>query len=134
MGLDAGAKGLSWEDGFHCGYITYGNFLINLAHTYNEEFGQLYEKWYLSREPITQEEVDRMNEISDKGLDILLLHSDGDGKFTPKECRMIYNSIKDFHMDMMGHNYVTMNYYNMLDHWKNIFLHCARRRVNLWYS
>jgi len=38
------------------------------------------------------------------------------------------------HMDMQGHNYHVMKPYNMLEHWKNIFLHCARRRVNLCYS
>lgn len=66
-------------------------------------------------------------------LDLFLFHSDCDGKFTWMECRRVYNAIKDLRMDMQGHNYGVMKPYNMLEHWKNIFLHCAKRRVNLYY-
>lgn len=133
MGLCATAKGLTEETGFDCGYITYGLFLRNLARTYNEEIGEMFRSM-CSGNQLTEQQAERWDEICNDDLDLLLFHSDCDGKFTPQECRRIYNAIKDLHMDMQGHNYVVMKPYNMLEHWKNIFLHNAKRRVNLYYS
>lgn len=133
MGLCATAKGLTAETEFNCGYLTYGRFLINLAYAYNQEIGEIFENICNGNELSETEEI-RWNEICDDGLDLLLFHSDCDGKFTWKECKQIYNAIKDLHMDMMGHNYGVMEPYNMLEHWKNIFAHCAKRRVNLYYT
>lgn len=133
MGLCAHAKGLTEETEFDCGYLTYGRFLRNLAYAYNEEIGKMFESM-CSGNQLTEQQESRWNEICNDDLDLLLFHSDCDGKFTPQECRRIYNAIKDLHMDMQGHNYIVMKPYNMLEHWKNIFLHCAKRRVNLYYS
>lgn len=133
MGLCATAKGLNAETGFDCGYLTYGKFLENLAYAYNKEIGEMF-SYMLRGGKLSEEQVSRWDEICNDDLDILLFHSDCDGKFTPQECRRIYNAIKDLHMDMQGHNYIVMKPYNMLEHWKNIFLHCAKRRVNLYYS
>ena len=133
MGLCAHAKGLTAETEFYCGYLTYGNFLKNLAYAYHKEIGEMFEL-LLGGVQLTEEQENRWNEICNDDLDLLLFHSDCDGKFTWKECRRIYNAIKDLHMEMQGHNYGVMKPYNMLEHWKNIFLHCARRRVNLYYS
>lgn len=133
MGLTVRAKGLSCEDSYDCGYLTFGNFRMELARIYNAEFGELYKKWYLYQEDVTESDVKRMNELSNEDLDIFLNHSDGDGKFSPKECKKIYDVIKNWHSDMQGHNYGIMKSYNMLEHWKNIFLHCYKRRVNLYF-
>lgn len=134
MALCASAKGLTLETEFYGGYISYGNFLVKLAYAYNEEIGRMYEDMCRHNKELSKEEENRWNELCDDDLDLLLFHSDCDGKFTWKECRRIYNAIKDIHMDLIGHNYIVMEPYNMLEHWKNIFLHCARRRVNLYYS
>lgn len=56
------------------------------------------------------------------------------GIWSMEECRKIYNALKPLHMDMQGHNYGVMKPYNMLEHWKAIFKHCADRRVNLYYD
>lgn len=133
MGLWATAKGLTTETEYNCGYITYGKFLINLAYAYNREIGSIFEELCITGKNFSEEQARRWIELCNDDLDLLLFHSDCDGKFTWKECRRIYNAIKDLKMDMMGHNYGVMKTYNMLEHWKNIFLHCARRRVNLYY-
>lgn len=134
MGLCATAKGLTSETEFNCGYLTYGTFLKKLAEVaYGKEMGRIYERfhdWTL----LEKDDLSNWNKNCNDDLDLLLFHSDCDGKFSWKECRKIYNAIKDLHMDMQGHNYHVMKPYNMLEHWKNIFLHCARRRVNLYYS
>lgn len=134
MGLCATAKGLTGETEFYCGYLTYGSFLKKLAETaYGKEMGHIYERFHDSS-LLEKDDFSNWNKNCNDDLDLLLFHSDCDGKFTWKECRKIYNAIKDLHMDMMGHNYGVMKPYNMLEHWKNIFLHCAKRRVNLYYS
>lgn len=81
MGLCAHAKGLTDETGFDCGYLTYGRFLISLARTaYGDKMGDLYEKF---RHGATQSDIDFWNAHCNYDLDILLFHSDCDGKFTP---------------------------------------------------
>lgn len=132
MGLDTHAKGLTSETNYSCGYITFGVYRQKVAEAYNKEFGELYKKWYIGT--ITEEECKRANELTNEDLDIFLSHSDCDGKFTPKECKLIYNAMKDLKVEMPGHNYGVMKDYNMHEHWLNIFKHCYKRRVNLYFS
>ena len=133
MGLTVRAKGLSDEDSFDCGYITFGMFRIELAKAYNHEFGELYQRDILSND-LSRAECDRMYELCGRGIGHFLFHSDCDGKLTPQDCRAIYNDIKDLHMEMEGHNYGIMKPYNMLEHWKAMFKHCAKRRVNMYFT
>lgn len=131
MGLNATAKGLTSETEFECGYFTFGNFRMQLAYAYNQELGEIYEKIY--QHNFTEQDIARWNEICNDDLDIFLWHSDCDGSFTWQECRKIYKAIKGISLDMPGHNYCVMKNYNMLEHWKNIFNHCAKRRVKLYF-
>lgn len=134
MGLDVKAKGLTAETGFSCGYITYGNFILELIKVaYGEECYNIFRNSMLYGTTFTEEDVELWNKKCNDDLDILIFHGDCDGKFTPKECRKIYNAMKDLHSDMQGHNYGVMKPYNMFEHWKAIFKHCADRRVNLYF-
>lgn len=136
MGLTVRAIGLSDEDSFDCGYITFNQFRIKLAKAYNPEFGDLYERWYhwYHSEEFPSADFNRMVQLCGSGIGHFLFHGDCDGKLTPKECRAIYNDIKDLHMDMEGHNYGNMKPYNMLEHWKKMFWHCATKHVNMWFG
>lgn len=135
MGLDVSAKGLTAETGFSCGYITYGNFIMEVIKVaYGEKCYDIFRYNLICGKPFTKEEEAYWNSVCNDDLDILIFHSDCDGKFTPAECRKIYNAMKDLHSDMQGHNYGVMKSYNMFEHWKDIFKHCADRRVNLYYS
>ena len=135
MGLDVRAKGLTDETGFSCGYITYGRFIMELIKVaYGEGCYDIYRNSLFDCAPFTEKEVEYWNVRCNDDLDILIFHSDCDGKFTPTECRKIYNAMKDLHSDMQGHNYGVMKPYNMFEHWKAIFKHCADRRVNLYYT
>ena len=133
MGLCATAKGLTDETGFDCGYLTFGHFRIELAKAYNAELGLIYEKHYKDQE-LSESEISRYDELCNPDLDIFLFHDDGEGTFSPSECRRIYSMIEDMKMDMVGHNYGVMKNYNMLEHWKNIFKHCAKNRVTLYFK
>lgn len=135
MGLTVRAKGLTAESAFDCGYITYGTFIMQLIKTaYGDRCYEIFQKSLYSQKPFSDEEEKWWNDHCNDDLDILIWHSDCDGKFTPQECRKIYNAIKGLKMDMQGHNYGVMKPYNMLEHWKAIFKHCADRRVNLYYE
>lgn len=135
MGLYATAKGLNDETCYDGGYLTYGHFLMNLAEAaYGQQMGVIYKNNEFLHGKWSESDIEYWNKRCNDDIDILLFHSDCDGKFTPQECRRIYNAIKDLKIDMVGHNYGVMKNYNMLEHWKNIFYHCATRRVNLYYS
>lgn len=135
MGLTASAKGLDGKACFDCGYITYGNFILELIKVaYGEKCYQIFRNAMCASKPFSNEEETYWNSVCNDDLDLLIFHSDCDGKFTPQECRKIYNAMKDLKSDMMGHNYIAMEPYNMFEHWKAIFKHCADRRVNLYYS
>lgn len=136
MGLTIRIPGM--RDTYNCGYITYGVFLMKLATAYNQEMGEIYEKYFKSAialyPKLTDTEIARYNELCNPDLDILLFHSDCGGKLTPKECKRIYKAIKDLKMDMPGHNYGGMKPYNMLERFKMMFLHCWKFRVNMYFE
>ena len=130
MGLTVRIKG--YEGAYDCGYITYGNFLAELAEVkFGAEFASEYRSW---QRGMSQCNYSVLDSHGDDAVSLLLFSSDCDGKFTPKECRAIYESIKDLHMDMIGHNYGDMKQYNMLERWKDMFLYCARHRINMYFT
>ena len=132
MGLTVEAKGLS--DSFDCGYIAYYHFIKELVEkAYGEKMGFMFTNAIEFHHNFSEEETKYWNEHCNDDLDILIFHSDCDGKFTPQECRKIYNAMKDLKSDMIGHNYGEMTPYNMFERWKSIFKYCADRRVNLYY-
>lgn len=131
MGLDVSVKGLERKDTYHGGYITFGQYRKRIADTYNKRLGELYGKTY--RDELTKEEMEEWNKISNDDLDIFLWHSDCDGKFTPKECKKIYDVLKNLKIKMQRHNYVETNFYDMHQLWLNMFKHCYQKRVNMYF-
>ena len=134
MGLTVSAKCLNAETGFDCGYITYGNFIFELIKVaYGERLYEAHKKAVFNREPLSQEDVELWNKTCNDDLDLLIFHSDCDGKFTWQECKRIYLAMKDLKSDMQGHNYGVMEFYNMFEHWKNMFYQCWKHRNTMYY-
>lgn len=133
MGLDIKIKGMSYEETYHCGYMTFKVYRLEVAKAYNDEIGELYESMMRFPYRLTEEEINRWNEICNDDLDLFLLHSDCDGKLTWKECRAIYKAMKDLKFDMQGHNYGAMNVYDMHTQWLNMFKFCWKHRVTMWF-
>lgn len=131
MGLDIHIKGLEREDTYHCGYITFNLYRKKVASAYNERLGELYKKTF--KDELQPEEIKEWNNLCNDDLDIFLWHSDCDGKLTPKECKKIYDVMKDLKVEMQGHNYIEMNYYDMHQLWLNMFKYCYKHRVNMWF-
>ena len=71
------------------------------------------------------EEIKEWNNLCNDDLDIFLWHSDCDGKLTPKECKKIYDAMKDLKVEM--------NYYDMHQLWLNMLRHCYKHRVNMYF-
>lgn len=135
MGLDTRAKGMTYDMGYHFGYITYGNFIAEVIEkAYGKRCMDIFRNVVMYGVKATKDDEEYWNRVCNNDLDILIFHSDCDGKFTPNECKRIYKSLEPLHSDMTGHNYGTMATYNMFDHWKAIFKYCANRRVNLYYE
>jgi hypothetical protein len=140
MGLMITAKGFK-EEIYNSGYVGFTNFRVALAKSYNQEFGELYEKWIkavsfgtLSLYKMSKEEMERLNELANVDLDLLLLHSDCDGKLTPKECKKIYEVTKNLKCDYPQCNYITDTGKNQLEVFNCALLHCWKRRVNMWFE
>ena len=135
MGLHITATGL--KEGCNFGYFTHGRFCVQLAYAaYDEKMGRLFEEFLLHRVEMQEDDIKFWNAHCDDGLDLLLYHSDCDGKLSPKECRAVYEAIKDLSLPMIAHNYgdASSEQYNLLERWKTMLKHCIKRRVNLYFS
>ena len=111
MGLDIQIKGLSREDTYHAGYIKFANYRIKVAKAFNKTIGEIYEKPYLKQwNKILPDENFAMNNF--------LWHSDCDGKFTPKECKEIYDILKKLNVEETYYSYK----YTMHELWLNIVI------------
>ena len=127
MGLTVRIKG--YVGAYDCGYITYGNLKA-----YGQRCCEIFLHSLISGKPFSEAEETFWNSHCNEDLDLWIWRSDCDGKFTPAECRRIYNSIKGIQMDFVGHNYGDTQSYNMLDRWKDMFLYCAKKRVNMYFA
>lgn len=137
MGLDISIKGMEYEDEYHCGYITFNNYRKKVARSFSNELGDLYELLFMhSITPMTKDQLDRLNELAnqDEGIACFLSHSDCDGSFNIKECRMIHKSLSKLEVNMQGHNYGTMNYYDMHQQFIKMFERCYKNRVKMIFS
>lgn len=123
MGLDINIKGLEREDTYHGGYTTFNLYRKDVASAYNERLGELYKKTF--KDELQPEEIKEWNNLCNDDLDIFLWHSDCDGKLTPKECKKIYDAMKDLKVEM--------NYYDMHQLWLNMLRHCYKHRVNMYF-
>ena len=135
MGLVISAKGLD-DDIFDSGNGDFTRFRVALAKAYNMEFGLLYEKYiynFFVIEKITEEELDRMNKLSNKNLDILLQHSDTSGILKPWQCKKIYSVTKNLKCDMPKSHYLTVSDKNLLEEFNKAFLHCWKKKIVMYF-
>lgn len=131
MGLDIEIKGLNREDTYHAGYMRFANYRVKVAKAFNKTIGEIYEKPYKHYDyKFTEEDTRRWNEFlpdENSPMNKFLWHSDCDGKFTPKECKEIYNILKDLNVEETFYN----TNYTMHELWLNMFKYCYKHRVNM---
>lgn len=115
MGLDVHAKGM--QD-YYIGYGRYYQMRREIVlQAYGERCLTIFDSVRNSEDDIAY-----WNSVCNDDLDIFLLHSDCDGKFTPQECRKILKALDDVHVES-----------TILDQWRKMFKYCADRRVNMYY-
>ena len=72
---------------------------MEVAKAFNKTLGEIYEKPYLTpKYEFTDDEIKQWNQLCNDDLDIFLWHSDCDGKLTPKECKKIYNELRNINI------------------------------------
>ena len=115
--------------------ICYGHFMLfrkNIVkYVYGDECYRIYNRDMSHK--ITDDEIELWNSKCDDDLDIFLMHSDCDGKFTVSECRKIRDAMKRHSekidrldsLDPITDKYVKEKY----GEWFRMFSYCARHRV-----
>ncbi len=96
-----------------------------------KEFGELYEKGFYNN--LQPKEIIEWDNLCDEYLDIFLWHSDCDGKLAPKECKKIYDVMKNLKIEMHGYNNEEKYSYDMHELWLNMFKYCYKHRVNMYF-
>ena len=82
------------------------------------------------RKPLPEDFDEKWNEGCNDDLDILLWHSDCDGRLTPQECRKIYRVLEKMNVEFEEN----IDYYE--DFYKNfvaMLKHCYQRRVIMFF-
>lgn len=128
MGLDLFAKGIK---NIGIGYSRFNFYREQIARIINNEMGDIYSNQTLAvicDKPISQTELNRWNELSNDELNLFFYHSDCEGKFTPKECRIVYNILKDLSVENCEEWVKDFH-----KKWLEVLLHCYKRRVNLYF-
>lgn len=133
MGLDIHIKGLSREDTYHGSYIRFASYRVKVAKAFNKAIGEIYEKTYkYYGYKFTEEDEKQWNEFlldENAPMNKFLWHSDYDGKFTPKECKEIYNELKNLDVEKTFYDGET----TMHELWLRMFKYCYKHRVNMWF-
>lgn len=127
MGLDISIKGLERKDTYHSGYIRFNVYRKEVANAYNKRLGELYKKTF--RRDLQPEEIEEWNTLCNDDLDIFLWHSDCDEKLTPEECKKIYNELKKLKIKDLLYS----DKWTMQELWLNMFKHCYKHKVNMWF-
>lgn len=137
MGLHATAKGIDKD--YNGGYIGFMIFRIQLAKAIDTEFGDYYER-YIRNTDFSDEDLEKLNDIiatnKDYNMDAIaefLFHSDCDGSLSYQVCKKLYNTLKDVKLDLMGHNYIEMKEYNLLERWLYMFKFSADNRSKIMF-
>lgn len=132
MGLDLRADGYP-KEGLHIGYIGFGVIRRQIAKSYNERLGEIYEKPYKNWDfSYSQEEIEEYNSLCDDDLDILLNHSDCEGRMKYHECRKVIRALDriefkypdDWRQDWKEKYYIL----------KDMIRYCAKNRKRLYFG
>lgn len=128
MGLTLAVKGHETLD---MGYIGFRTLRMYIASSYNEELGELYNE--ILRKAFMMQgherEKERWDEICNEDLDLLLWHSDCDGKLTYKECRKISKVLDKITFHCPNDLEMIDRYHDL----KEMLQFCAKNRRTLFF-
>jgi len=138
MGLDIYIKGMDRKETYHDSYGSFRYYREAVATAYDKDFGELYKKWYqIPNYNITiEEETDllfKINNVNLGGLDIFLAHSDDEGKLKPKDCKLIYNAMKDLVFEKENLNFRIECIDEIHQIWLKMLKYCYQKRKTLYF-
>ena len=127
-------------DSVDIGYISFGNFRLELAKTDNKKLSELYRRWvfgsipYMDEKPLSKKEFEEFKSLAGDLL-IFLAHPDTEGSFTPSESRKIYKSIEKLEMDYrISANYHCQGSFNVFQRLKDMFYYSWKHRRRVIFS
>lgn len=133
MGLHITVKGFK-KPIFDNPYSEFFLLRLEIAKAYSEETYILYKKYLESSlHPESKLSVDewlKFKSNTPDGLRYFLLHSDCDGKITPKYCKMIYEVTSKMKCD-----YLILPYkYNFLQNFNEALKYCIEKKKTMFFS
>lgn len=99
------------------GYLGFGFLRKAIAHSFNEECGNLYDKLYYGYE-YTKEDNEFLDKKLPKYLDEFLYHSDCDGYFKSESVKGIYEELQKLKPSFQNEN-LKQKYTELLDLFKD---------------
>lgn len=117
------------------GYITYLNIRRSILYSYDKRLYDLFEA-DLKNSMFGNNELDitdDWNKICNEDLDLLIWHSDCDGKLSSKECKKIYKVLENLNFKMpdnLENLRIQDAYYKL----KEIIRHCGSSRHTLYFD
>jgi len=134
MGLATYTKNDAIEAYIRICYSTFNFYRLSVAKAYDKTLGEIYKKAMSIpyQDDITYTEEHYYWDLLSKneGLKVFLEHSDCDGMFTPKECRLIYNELIKLKLDPLDGS--TAYYINQ--DFIQAFEYCYKHRRNLYFG
>lgn len=87
-------------DQISIGYIVFGIFRQQLARSFSEELGKIYEKPYMDMhfKCFSDEDIEKWDCICPEGLDLFLNVSDCNGKLSFSQCRKVISDLDQYPM------------------------------------
>ena len=79
-----------------------------------------------------EEDEQAWNKKCNDDLDLFLLHSDCDGKFTVAECRKVRDAMKSVE-EKVSKSDMGKEHHQMFNDWYCMFAYCVRRRVQMYF-
>lgn len=111
------------------GYGGFNRYRKEIAKSFDEDFGKFIDISYNLLYDWCQTDEDRLNDFTknNKGLFILMTHSDCDGLLTYKECKLVYDDISNLEIK-------SNDLFEFHNQFINALKHCYTKRINLYFN
>ena len=119
-----------FENDLHIGYHGFLCLRYYISKSYSKKHGELYDQMTKRPfQPLSEEFIKNWNDGCDDDLDILIWHSDCDGRLTPKECTKVKNALAKIDINFEGREDLEKFYKDFVEMLK----HCSKRRVIMYF-
>lgn len=111
------------------GYLSFYVLRTKIAYAYSEELGDRYLRLTKNPHTLTEEEIAEWNTNCNDDLDLLLWHSDMDGKLTVEECERLNTVLKKLEIKFEDEHFLFL-----FDEFFKLLEHCCKEKVPMLFS